>query len=76
MARDYMDDQRSLLQAAICDLLQRVTGLLNQASKYVARVAPPQLPGKVRMRLCYSVACSSAKLYIDTCGDGTCQSPQ
>ena len=47
MALQYMAEQRSILRAAMHDLLQRVTDLLHHASKYITDRAQQQPRGKV-----------------------------
>jgi len=47
MALQYMAEQRSILEAAMHDLLQRVTDLLHQASNYITGRAQQQPHAKV-----------------------------
>ncbi len=56
IAVQYMAEQRDILQAAMRDLLQRVTDLLHHASKYIA--------GRARQHLCSKVGVLPA-----TCGN-------
>ena len=47
LALQYMAEQRSILKAAMHDLLQRVTDLLHHASKYITGRAQQQPHTKV-----------------------------
>ena len=49
MALQYMAEQRSILLAAMHDLLQRVKDLVHHASKYIASRAQQQLRTEVRI---------------------------